>query len=165
MPLWVQSPACWMGLTNVWQGWSSSLAKLTYFFPSGLTSGSFKLLVISRDGLEDREPGRGRFDTIRFPTHATAEVDKAIEILISSTIENLTTKGLLSARTLKSIRHILRTHAEGGIFLWVGIIARDLRGKDDLKVQEILGSVSKDLEGIYQRILGALGSSDEKRER
>ena len=90
--------------------------------------------MISHDGLEDKEHGRGRFDTIRLPTHATAEVDKAIEILISSTIENLTTKGLLSARTLKSIGHILRTHAEGGTFYWVGIIARDLRGKDDLKL-------------------------------
>jgi hypothetical protein len=153
------------GLDECEVGVGQFIRKVDQFCPSGMTSGSFKLLVISRDRLTDGEPGRGKFDTIRLHTDATAEIDEAIKRFISSTIKNLTAEGQLSAESLKSVEDILRTGSEGRTFLWVGIVARELRGKNDLEVQEILGSVPRDLEGIYRRMLETLSSIDKERER
>ena len=126
------------------------LGKLTGLFST--SAYHLKLIVVSRDYPDLIPEILSNFPRIRLDPDADKEVNGDIHRFIETKIDELSIQKQYPKPLQERVKRVFRDHAQG-TFLWVGIVARQLRKYKITEVEKALNLSPADLKELYARML------------
>ena len=115
---------------------------------------SFSLLVVSRH-LPNIEFWLSGFQHTRLDPDSDPQVGRDVNEYISQKIYELSKSSRLSKQVLEDVELSLTTGAKG-TFLWVGFVANQLKGKNNIQVKRLLRDLPYELSGVYDRMMAQI---------
>ncbi|KAL8793856.1 MAG: hypothetical protein Q9195_003582 [Heterodermia aff. obscurata] len=131
---------------------SMILDKFRELFRTDPRAFQLNLIIASRDEPKTIPQLLSGFSRIRLDPDADKEVNQDIDWFIEAKVNELSTLGQYPQQLSEYIRKIFRKRAQG-TFLWVGIVANELRNCSTTEVVKHLDLFPPGLDEVYARIL------------